>query len=67
MSNMSFLEKLLDGAEVEWKTLGDIAEIYGGLTGKSKADFENGNAKFIPYKNIFDNISGSSAFCVKIL
>lgn len=24
MSNMSFLEKLLDGAEVEWKVLGEV-------------------------------------------
>jgi len=56
MSSENFLEKLLDGVEVEWKTLGDVAEIYGGLTGKSKADFENGNAKYISYKNIFDNI-----------
>ena len=53
---MSYLEKLLQGVEVEWKTLGDICEIFGGLTGKSKADFENGNAKYVPYKNIFYNI-----------
>ncbi|MDD4181406.1 MAG: hypothetical protein PHE87_07240, partial [Victivallaceae bacterium] len=26
MSNMSFLEKLLDGAEVEWKVLGEVAK-----------------------------------------
>ena len=47
---------LLKGLKVEWKTLGEVAEIYGGLTGKSKNDFENGNAKYISYKNIFDNI-----------
>lgn len=47
MSEMTFLEKLLDGAEVEWMPLGVISEIYGGLTGKSKADFEKGNAKYI--------------------
>lgn len=57
MSSVSFLENLLDGIEVEWKALGDVAEIYGGLTGKSKADFGNGNAKYISYKNIFDNIA----------
>ena len=51
-----FLEKLLDGAEVEWKPLGEVADIYGGLTGKSKKDFEDGNAKYISYKNIFENI-----------
>lgn len=57
MSELSYLEKLLDGAEVEWLPLGDIADIYGGLTGKSKADFEEGNAKYISYKNIFNNIN----------
>jgi type I restriction enzyme S subunit len=58
-----FLEKLLDlpagqagGAEVEWEALGEVAHIYGGLTGKSKKDFEDGNAKYISYKNIFKNI-----------
>lgn len=30
MSELSYLEKLLDGAEVEWKTLGDIATITIG-------------------------------------
>ncbi len=50
---MSYLEKLLDGVEVEWLPLGNVAEIYGGLTGKSKSDFENGNARYVSYKKIF--------------
>ena len=45
-----------EDGQVEWKALGDISDIYGGLTGKSKADFENGNASYITYKNIFNNI-----------
>ena len=53
---MNYLDKLLKDVQVEWKTLGEISEIYGGLTGKSKADFENGNAKYVSYKNIFGNI-----------
>ena len=56
MSELSYLEKLLDGAEVEWLPLGDISEIYGGLTGKTKSDFDGGNAKYISYKNIFSCI-----------
>ena len=56
MSKLTYMEKLLEGVEVEWKPLADIADIYGGLTGKSKADFESGNAKYISYKNIFNNI-----------
>ena len=50
------MEKLLDGVKVEWRILGEISEIYGGLTGKNKSDFEDGNAYYISYKNIFDNI-----------
>ncbi|NDP21405.1 MAG: restriction endonuclease subunit S [Paludibacter sp.] len=53
---MSDLEKLLNGVEVDWKILGDISEIYGGLKGKSKDDFTDGNAKYVSYKNIFNNI-----------
>jgi len=52
---MKYIEKLLKGAEVKWMPLGEVAEIYGGLTGKSKADFEDGNALFVLYKNIYDN------------
>ena len=53
---MTNLEKLLNGIEVEWKPLGEVATIYGGLTGKSKDDFIDGNAFYISYKNIYDNI-----------
>jgi type I restriction enzyme S subunit len=56
MNKVSFIEKLLDGVEIDWKPLGEVAEIYGGLNGKSKSDFEDGNAKFVTYKNIFANI-----------
>ncbi len=52
---MKYIEKLLPAAGVEWKKLGEVADIYGGLTGKTKADFENGNALFVPYKNIYEN------------
>ncbi|HAO5475611.1 TPA: type I restriction endonuclease subunit R, partial [Escherichia coli] len=31
MSELSYLEKLLDGVEVKWLPLGNVAEIYGGL------------------------------------
>lgn len=30
MSELSYLEKLLDGVAIEWKMLGDMAEIYDG-------------------------------------
>ena len=53
----AILDKLLKGQNVEWKTLGDVSVLYGGLTGKNKADFENGNAKYVSYKNIFANLA----------
>ncbi|PUX68864.1 restriction endonuclease subunit S [Cronobacter sakazakii] len=56
MSELSYLKKLLGGVEVEWKSLGEVAEIYGGLTGKTKADFEKGNARYISYKKIFGSL-----------
>ncbi|MDD3035955.1 MAG: restriction endonuclease subunit S [Candidatus Saccharimonadaceae bacterium] len=42
---------------VEFKELGELGEFYGGLSGKSKDDFSNGNAKFVTYMNIFSNIA----------
>lgn len=50
------LIEMIQTAPVEWKPLGEIGLIYGGLTGKNKYDFENGNSKYVTYKNIFDNI-----------
>ena len=41
---------------VEYKKLGELGEFYGGLSGKSKDDFKNGNAKFITYMNVYSNI-----------
>lgn len=35
--------------------MGNCGTTYGGLTGKTKEDFGNGNARFIPYTNVFDN------------
>ncbi|MDO5309358.1 MAG: restriction endonuclease subunit S, partial [Planctomycetia bacterium] len=40
---------------VEYRKLGELGVFYGGLSGKSKDDFINGNAKFITYKNVFFN------------
>jgi len=57
---MSKLEELIrelcpDG--VEFKRLGELGTFYGGLSGKSKEDFSNGNETFITYMNVFSNIS----------
>ena len=45
----------IDG--VEYKKLEDIGDFFGGLTGKSKEDFKDGNSKFITYRNVYANPS----------
>ena len=40
---------------VTYKSLGELGNFYGGLTGKSKEDFKDGNAKFITYMNVYSN------------
>ena len=48
------IEKLCpDG--VKFYEMGELGKFYGGLTGKSKDDFVDGNAKFITYKNVYSN------------
>ena len=57
---MSKLERLINELcpnGVEWKKLNELGTFYGGLTGKSKGDFVNGNAKFATYKNVYSNPS----------
>ena len=46
---------------IEWKTLGEIAELYSGLSGKTKEHFQKGNAPYVTYKNIFDNLAVDSS------
>lgn len=43
--------------KVTWKAMGEIGKFFGGLTGKSKSDFTNGNARFISYMNVYSNIA----------
>ena len=45
--------ELLNG--VEYVKLDEMGSFYSGLSGKSKEDFRDGNAKFITYVNIFNN------------
>ncbi|MDD5996365.1 MAG: restriction endonuclease subunit S [Bacteroidales bacterium] len=55
MNKIKKLIKELCPNGVEWKKLGEIGSFYGGLSGKTKEDFVNGNAIFITYKNIYSN------------
>ena len=55
---MNKLKKMLDTLcpnGVEYHTLGELGEFYGGLSGKSKDDFKDGNANFITYVSVFNN------------
>ena len=40
---------------VEYKKLEDVGSLFGGLTGKNKEDFKEGNAKFVSYMNVYSN------------
>ena len=56
---MSKIDKLIQELcpkGVEFKQIGDLGSLYGGLSGKSKNDFKDGNARFITYMNVFSNI-----------
>lgn len=46
-----------DRARVRWAPLSEIGSLYNGLSGKSKVDFQGGNARFISYVNVFNNPS----------
>ena len=41
--------------EVRWMKMSEVGTFYSGLSGKSKDDFQNGNAKFITYVNVFNH------------
>lgn len=56
---MNQIEKLIQQycpEGVEYKKLKEIGHFYGGLTGKNKADFGEGNSRYISYMDVFSNI-----------
>ena len=53
---MPFIEHLLNGAEVEWKLLGEISTQISGMSGVSNKWADNGNCRFIDYLNAYRNI-----------
>ncbi|WP_323835949.1 restriction endonuclease subunit S [Photorhabdus africana] len=52
MSNLSFMEKLLEGVEVEWMALGEIGELVRG-NGLQKKDFTETGVPAIHYGQIY--------------
>jgi len=51
-------KKRLPGFSGEWevKRLGGLGSTFGGLTGKSKSDFGEGDAQYITFMNIMTNV-----------
>jgi len=59
MSNLSFMEKLLDGVEVEWKTLGEIAIKIssGGTPSTGVSEYYGGDIPWLRTQEVdFGNI-----------
>lgn len=59
---MSYIDDLIaercpDG--VQFLPIRDIGTLFNGLTGKSKSDFVDGNARFVTYMNVFNNLKTS--------
>ena len=48
----------LTGFDGEWETerVGEIGTTYGGLTGKTKADFGVGHARYVTFLNVLENV-----------
>ena len=57
MTQLETLIQTLCPNGVKFVKLGEVGEFYGGLSGKTKEDFKDGNAKFITYKNIYSNLA----------
>lgn len=55
MTHIEQLIKDLCPNGVPYKTFAELGTFYGGLSGKSKSDFQDGNAKYITYLNIGNN------------
>ena len=56
MSRIDDLIRDLCPNGVEYKPLGEVGRLLGGLTGKTKADFVDGTARYVSYKNVYSNL-----------
>lgn len=56
MSHIDGLIRNLCPDGVEYKSLGEVGHLLGGLTGKTKADFVDGTARYVSYKNVYSNL-----------
>ena len=53
-NNRTFLEKLLDGAEVEWKTLGEVSELRNTGVDKKINESEK-SVRLLNFTDVFNN------------
>ena len=58
-NNRTFLEKLLNGAEVEWKTLGEVAKIQRGASPRPISQYITDDPNGIPWIKIGDTTTDS--------
>ncbi len=56
MSRIDELIRELCPEGVEFKTLGLIGTFVSGLSGKTKADFSGGNARYVSYRSVYENL-----------
>lgn len=55
-----YRDSLLELAETEairWAPLMEVGSLYSGLAGKAKSDFSGGDARFVSYMNVFNNLA----------
>lgn len=55
MSHLSYIEKLLDGVDVEWKPLGEVARFINGRAYKKPELLEQGKYPVLRVGNFFTN------------
>ncbi|OFP59130.1 hypothetical protein HMPREF2980_05915 [Rothia sp. HMSC076D04] len=52
-----YRDSLFEALDCPRATLGELGKFYGGLKGKTKNDFGYSGARYISYKNVYENIS----------
>lgn len=52
-----YRDSLFEALNCPRATLGELGKFYGGLKGKTKNDFGSSGARYISYKNVYENIS----------
>jgi type I restriction enzyme S subunit len=55
MNNLNYMDKLLAGVEVEWKTLGEVTEIGTGRSNRQDEDEKGQYPFYVRSKNILNS------------